>query len=90
MGAVMEKKILPVETDATRLVNYVCGSNIQSDGGEDVKLRSDSEYPDWLWKLNTGKPKPIEQMDPNTKEYWIKVRKLAIVQHHKLKKLRKW
>ncbi|XP_073979298.1 mitochondrial ribosomal protein L54 [Rhodnius prolixus] len=89
MGAVMEKKVLPVETDAHKLVNYVCGSNILKEG-EDIRIKPDSDYPEWLWKLNTGKPKRLEEMDPNTKEYWIKVRKMAIVQEHKLKKLRKW
>jgi large subunit ribosomal protein L54 len=49
----MEKKIVPVETDAQKLVNYVCGSNLLK-GGEDIKLKADNEYPDWLWTLRTG------------------------------------
>lgn len=39
LGAVVEKKIMPVETDANKLVNFVCGSNINIKG-EDVKVRS--------------------------------------------------
>ncbi|KAH0534508.1 39S ribosomal protein L54, mitochondrial [Cotesia glomerata] len=69
---------LPVETDAHRLVNYVCGTNLLKEGGEDVKLKPDSEYPDWLWKIHVGKPKTLEDLDPNTKAYWRKLRKQAI------------
>ena len=53
LGPVMEKKVVPVETDTQKLVNYVCGSNLLKEG-EDVKLKPDDEYPDWLWTLRTG------------------------------------
>ncbi|GFR08433.1 39S ribosomal protein L54, mitochondrial [Trichonephila clavata] len=70
MGAAFDKKKrLPVETDPKKLVTYCCGSNIYKEG-EDVKLKEDSEYPDWLWTLRLGPPPPLEEMDPNTKEYW--------------------
>lgn len=52
-GPVLEKSELPVETDAKVLVKFVCGSNILKEG-QDVELKPDSEYPDWLWNLNTG------------------------------------
>src|SRR5437870_7474620 len=45
---------LPVVTDPDRLVNYVCGSNFYTTG-EDIKLKPDSEYPDWIWTLYNGK-----------------------------------
>lgn len=32
-----EKKVIPVETDAVKLVNYVCGSNYMQKG-EDIKV----------------------------------------------------
>ncbi|KAF4527644.1 hypothetical protein B566_EDAN010868 [Ephemera danica] len=85
----MEKKILPVEEDPVKLVNYVCGSNIMKEG-EDIKLKPDSEYPEWLWTLRTGKLPPIEEMDPNTKEYWKRVRTEAMRQNNKLAKLKKF
>lgn len=44
---------MPVETDAKKLVNFVCGSNILKEG-QDIELKPDSEYPDWLWNLNIG------------------------------------
>jgi large subunit ribosomal protein L54 len=53
LGPMMEKKIIPVETDPQKLVNYVCGSNLLKEG-EDIKLKPDDEYPDWLWTLRTG------------------------------------
>ena len=53
VGPMMEKKVIPVETDTQKLVNYVCGSNLLKEG-EDVKLKLDDEYPDWLWTLRTG------------------------------------
>lgn len=37
LGQVAEKKVLPIETDPMKLVNFVCGSNINVKG-EDVKV----------------------------------------------------
>lgn len=54
LGPVAEKIVLPVETDTEKLVNYVCGSNILKQG-QDVQLKPDSEYPDWLWSLRLSK-----------------------------------
>ncbi|XP_052749457.1 39S ribosomal protein L54, mitochondrial [Galleria mellonella] len=84
----MEKKVLPVETDPEKLVNYVCGSNIYTTG-EDIKLKDDSEYPEWLWTLRL-KPVPIEELDPSTKEYWLRVRAAGMKRNNKLRSLRKF
>ncbi|XP_050422541.1 39S ribosomal protein L54, mitochondrial [Adelges cooleyi] len=89
-GPVSEKTELPVETDANKLVKYVCGSNILKEGGEDVELKPDSEYPEWLWELNTSGPIPFEQLDPNTKQYWIRVRTMAMRRNNLLNKLKKF
>lgn len=105
-GPVMEKKVIPAETDTTKLVNYVCGSNIMKTG-EDVKvfelfpanprdfmkrcpfqLKPDSEYPDWLWELPTGGPRPLEELDSDTKEYWRRLRKMALRRNNKMQKLK--
>lgn len=89
LGPTVEKQVLPVETDPEKLVKYVCGSNIYVTG-EDVEVKPDSEYPDWLWTLRTG-PKPtLEEMDPNTKEYWKLVRKMGMKRNNKLAQLRKF
>lgn len=52
-GPIVEKFEFPVETDANKLVKFVCGSNILKEG-QDVEVQPDSEYPDWLWNLNLG------------------------------------
>ncbi|XP_066156762.1 large ribosomal subunit protein mL54 isoform X2 [Euwallacea fornicatus] len=88
-GPAIEKKVLPVETDPNRLVNYCCGSNIYLTG-EDIKLAPNSEYPEWLWSIRTGPTPPLEDLDPNSMEYWRKVRKMAIKQNMQLLKLKKF
>ncbi|CAG9766180.1 unnamed protein product [Ceutorhynchus assimilis] len=89
VGPMIEKKILPVETDPEKLVNYCCGSNIYKTG-EDVKLAPDNEYPDWLWTIRTGEPVPLEELDPNSKDYWRRLRRMAIKKQNQLKKLNKF
>lgn len=88
------------------------------EGGE-VELKDDSEYPDWLWTLNTGKwplkfcknlsdfnlqwvnvllvhfefvgpALPLDQMDPDTEEYWIKARQLSNKRSTSMMRLRKF
>lgn len=43
-----------------------------------------------LYLLIPGRNKPLSEMDPETIDYWNKVRSLAIRQNHRLKKLRKF
>nr|CAG4637530.1 EOG090X0KWJ [Ceriodaphnia reticulata]SVE73336.1 EOG090X0KWJ [Ceriodaphnia reticulata] len=89
LGPVVEKKILPVETDPEKLVNYVCGSNILKQG-QDIQLKPDSEYPDWLWSLRLGKVPPLEEMDQNTLQYWRRLRKLNLRRQSRLMELRRY
>lgn len=53
------------------------------------QLKPESEYPDWLWEIHTGPPKKLEELDPNTKEYWRRVRKAAHRQHNRLEKTKR-
>ncbi|KAI5709522.1 hypothetical protein M8J76_013816 [Diaphorina citri] len=87
---VSEKREFPVETDAKKLVNFVCGSNILKEGGQDIELKPDSEYPDWLWKLRTGPAPKLEELDPNSKEYWLRLRREARRQKNLQAKMRKF
>lgn len=89
LGPVIEKKKMPVETDPLKLVNYVCGSNIYIKG-EDVKIKPDSEYPDWLWNIYTGPPKKLEELDKETKAYWRKLRQIALRRNNQLIKIKKF
>ncbi|XP_031843378.1 mitochondrial ribosomal protein L54 [Nomia melanderi] len=72
----IEKVELPVEKDVNKLLTYVCGTNIYKEG-EDVTLKPDSEYPDWLWEIRT-EPYELSELDPNTKVYWRYVRRAAL------------
>ncbi|XP_026478969.1 39S ribosomal protein L54, mitochondrial-like [Ctenocephalides felis] len=88
-GPIVEKKVLPVETDINRLLTYVCGSNIMKEG-EDVKIKPDNEYPDWLWNIHIGPPLTLEQLDPESKKYWLKVRKMGLKRNNQLSKVKKF
>lgn len=81
-AAGVEKIVLPVETDTHKLVKYVCGSNIYKEG-QDIEIKPDSEYPDWLWTIYTGPPKKLEELDPNSKEYWRKIRQEALKRNNR-------
>lgn len=41
-----------------------------------LQIKPESEYPDWLWEIHTGPPKKLEELDPNTKSYWKRLRKM--------------
>lgn len=89
VGAVSEKKILPVETDPQKLATYCCGANFYQTG-EEIKLKPDSEYPDWLWQLRLGPPPTLEELEPNSRAYWKRARKLALRRNVQLASLRKF
>lgn len=63
----------PKSTDAEYLVSHVSGS-CYFETGEDVKIKDDSQYPDWIWKLDLGKPKQPSELEFGTKEYWEAVK----------------
>ncbi|XP_034946306.1 39S ribosomal protein L54, mitochondrial isoform X2 [Chelonus insularis] len=99
MGKIKKKKggpegprkiIFPVEKDPKKLISFVCGSNILKEGGQDVEIKPDSEYPDWLWTIRLGPPPPLEEMDPNTKQYWRRLRAMKIGDVNRLNSLRSW
>ncbi|XP_011067128.1 PREDICTED: 39S ribosomal protein L54, mitochondrial [Acromyrmex echinatior] len=86
----VEKKVLPVETDVNRLLTHVCGTNIYKEGGKDVELKPDSEYPHWLWNIRTGPPPPLEELDPNTKQYWKRLRLFGLRRNNQKSRTRKF
>ncbi|CAG9820331.1 unnamed protein product [Phaedon cochleariae] len=89
MGPTMEKKVLPVETDPIKLATFVCGANIYKTG-EEVALKPNEEYPDWLWDIRLGSPPPLEELDPNSKEYWRRIRKMAMRRNNKISQLKQF
>lgn len=66
----------------------MCGSNIYKEG-EDIKLKPDSEYPDWIWKMNLGKDPDLDELDPNTIEYWEKLHVLSKLRYNKFLRLQR-
>ncbi|XP_046436430.1 39S ribosomal protein L54, mitochondrial [Neodiprion fabricii] len=83
----LERKVLPVETDPEKLVKFVCGSNIMKEG-QDIEIKPDSEYPDWLWDIHIGPPLKLEELDPDTKKYWRRVKKAAMRRTNLMAKLK--
>jgi len=81
-------RMIPVEQDPHKLCNYLCGSNINVDDPEPIKLGKDEDYPDWIWDLNLGKPIPSHEMDPNTKDYWIQQHKENILRIRRLERVK--
>ena len=64
---------MEVVTDPYKLQEYCCGSNYFLEG-EDVKLKEDSEYPDWLWTLDVKRPRPrAHEMEPGTIPYYLQL-----------------
>lgn len=39
-------------------------------GDEDLPLKPNSEYSKWLFHMNLGPPKMLEELDPESWEYW--------------------
>jgi large subunit ribosomal protein L54 len=83
----VKKVVLSVETDPAKLAKYCCGLNINKTGGEEVELKPDSEYPEWLFKMTlTGRGPDPEDMDKNTMQYWSRVRRLGLRHKNKMMK----
>ncbi|NWY29981.1 RM54 protein, partial [Pheucticus melanocephalus] len=75
-------------TDPTMLATHAMGVNYFKEGPE-VALKAESEYPDWLFQIHLGPPKKLEELDPDSLEYWRRLRKYNTWQRNKLKKGKK-
>ncbi|XP_076975658.1 large ribosomal subunit protein mL54 [Tamandua tetradactyla] len=76
-------------TDPVQLTTHAMGVNIYKEG-QDVVLKPDAEYPEWLFQMNVGPPKTLDELDPETREYWRLLRKQNIWRHNRLSKDRKF
>lgn len=75
--------------DPVRLTSYAVGVNIFKQG-EDPKLKPPEEYPEWLFQLNLGLAKKLPELDPDTLEYWKRLRKENIWRYNRLHKGKKF
>nr|XP_033809808.1 39S ribosomal protein L54, mitochondrial [Geotrypetes seraphini] len=89
-GVVQEQLKGPdVCKDPELLTTHAMGLNIYKEG-QDVVLKEDSAYPEWLFKIDLGPPKKLEELDPETMQYWRTLRKLHIWRNNKLSKGKKF
>ncbi|XP_047443930.1 39S ribosomal protein L54, mitochondrial [Mugil cephalus] len=71
--------------DPVRLTSYAVGVNVFKQG-EDPKLKPPEEYPEWLFQLNLGDPHKLHELEPDTWEYWKRLRKENIWRSNRLHK----
>ncbi|XP_048415597.1 large ribosomal subunit protein mL54 [Stegostoma tigrinum] len=74
--------------DPEILTTHAVGVNIYQQG-KDPELRPDTEYPEWLFTLNLGPPKSLDELDPESWEYWKLIRKQHMWQDNKVRKGKK-
>lgn len=75
--------------DPVRLTTYAVGVNILKQG-EDPQLKPPEQYPEWLFQLNLGPPKKLPELEPDTWEYWQRLRKENIWRFNRLHKGKKF
>ena len=66
------------------------GANYTKEG-EEIQLKSDSEYPDWLWTLS-GPKREFKDMSPEVdgKAYFKRERKMKIREQNMIRKQRRF
>ncbi|KAF4083134.1 hypothetical protein AMELA_G00136550 [Ameiurus melas] len=74
--------------DPVRLTSHAVGVNIYKQG-EDPPLKPQEEYPAWLFELDLGPPKKLQELDTESHEYWKRLRKEHIWRFNKLHKGKK-
>lgn len=90
-GKGMVKEVLKgpeVCKDPAKLCTYAVGVNVFKQG-EDPTIKPKEEYPEWLFQLNLGPVKKLNELEPDSWEYWRRIRKEHIWRHNKLNKGKK-
>ncbi|XP_067271875.1 large ribosomal subunit protein mL54 [Pseudorasbora parva] len=87
-GKGMVKEVLKgpeVCKDPEKLCTHAVGVNIFKQG-EDPRIKPKEEYPEWLFQLDLGPPKKLNELEPDSWEYCKLLRKEHIWRHNKLHK----
>ncbi|XP_038060006.1 39S ribosomal protein L54, mitochondrial-like [Patiria miniata] len=87
--SVEPKELMEVNADPDYLVSHCSGSNYFKEG-QDVKLGADEDYPEWLWDLHIGPPPTLEELSPDTPQYWRKLRKMHMRRNNRLAQTKKF
>uniref|UniRef100_A0A672UHW1 Large ribosomal subunit protein mL54 n=1 Tax=Strigops habroptila TaxID=2489341 RepID=A0A672UHW1_STRHB len=71
-------------TDPAMLATYAMGVNYFKDGPRWPEARHPSTRTGrWLFKIHLGPPKKLEELDPNSIEYWRRLRKYNTWQNNR-------
>ncbi|XP_064187705.1 large ribosomal subunit protein mL54 [Anguilla rostrata] len=87
-GKGMTKEVLKgpdVCKDPVKLTTHAVGVNIFKEG-QDPPLRPFEEYPEWLFQLNLGPPKKLQELGPESRQYWKVLRKEHMWRFNRLSK----
>ncbi|CAD5212268.1 unnamed protein product [Bursaphelenchus xylophilus] len=79
-----------VDTDAEKLAKHVCINYLVEGEEPGPKILPDSEYPEWLFKLNLADPLPLEEMNPEEHGwlYWRALQNRRNEQARRIKQLK--
>uniref|UniRef100_A0A7E4VGM3 Large ribosomal subunit protein mL54 n=1 Tax=Panagrellus redivivus TaxID=6233 RepID=A0A7E4VGM3_PANRE len=95
--AAVSSKVVPqkedksfIEEDAEKLCKFVCVNYFVEGKEPGPEILPNSEYPDWLFKLDLSPPKQLEDLDPEVDgwKYWEAVkarRQQQALRHEKLR-----
>ncbi|KAL6469426.1 hypothetical protein MHYP_G00229500 [Metynnis hypsauchen] len=75
--------------DPLKLTTHAVGVNVYKQG-EDPPLKPKEEYPEWLFHLDLGPIKKLSDMDPESHEYWKRLRKEHMWRFNRLHKGKKF
>ncbi|XP_063728076.1 large ribosomal subunit protein mL54-like [Symsagittifera roscoffensis] len=56
--------------DADSLANYCIGAQVYKDKDDPEINPDNSAYPEWLWTIRKNGPPILEELDPDSIEYW--------------------